>query len=1173
MLKYTNLKHTIQFDRCAKTLMQVAGLAIFTLLSPALTKVVLADLASLNKSFSPTTINPGEKSTLKITIFNAANRPLTNVNLTDNMPALAGANIKVASPATISNTCGGTVTGAAGSSTIQLTGGTVGAAIAGTPTSCVITVEVSSTTSGTLTNTIPANALQNAENDSNGQGASGNLEILSIKALTVSNAFSPQTIFTGGNSNYTVTINNPNVGLNQPNTSVNVPLPANVTLNGTPTSNCGGTFTGTSFTGGTIPGAANTTAPGRCVLTFPVTSNTAGSVSITVPANTITTDRGVTNPAASGSSTLNVQQSGTDLPLGLSKSFTPLAEDGSATLDINISNPNTIDITDISLTDNLPTGMTILPTTGFPSTTCTPGTVATTTSSVTLTNGKVPKSVTAAGTCKISVRVTTNQGSGTALANTITIGAITTTQGVSNSAAATATATVTPALVLGKTIAPNVILPNAPSDLTLTIKNNSAKAATGVQLLDTFPTGLKLFNPVGGTVTSCGTPTITAVPDGTTIQISGATIAPGATCTVVRKVTSSDTGGVYVNKILKNTLTSDQGWTEKNDRSATLMVQSGFSLKKQFNPSTVTPNTPSVLVVTLSNDTDNPITGATVTDTLPSTTLIAADPASATSCSTGTVTATPRTNILKITGATVPARVSGVTGICTFNAYVVSTSTGAKNNSIGANSATTNQGLTNIQAANATLTVQAMTVGITKAFSPTDQIDGGDPITLVVRLSNQNNVPLDNATFTDNMPVGMQVFTTPNPTSTCGGTFTATPGASSFNFTGGLIPSVGSCDIRLQITSVKSGNLTNTIPPSSVTTLQGATNSQSAAKSLTVLPSVAVQKVFTPTAVNQGQISTLALDLLNSTTSSLGGAALTDHFPVGLVVADTPAVTNACGGTVTATPGAGSITLSGGTIPGSSSCRVTVVVKATQAGTLSNTIPIGGLVTSAGLQNKKPTTATIDVTAVVANNPNLILLKRITKINNVAIGKAANGSAIDFTTVVPQPDNASTPRDESGDASNPNWVANYPKGAIDGGVIKSGDTVEYTIYFLSTGNTAVKNANICDWVPSNTTFVPDTYGTGKGIELAIGSTVSQLSNVPDGDRGDFFNVGAIVPGAYPSGTATKLNCATPTGNDGAVVVNLVNTALLAPNDQLPNATAAGTPGNSYGFVRFVSKVK
>jgi uncharacterized repeat protein (TIGR01451 family) len=375
------------------------------------------------------------------------------------------------------------------------------------------------------------------------------------------------------------------------------------------------------------------------------------------------------------------------------------------------------------------------------------------------------------------------------------------------------------------------------------------------------------------------------------------------------------------------------------------------------------------------------------------------------------------------------------------------------------------------------------------------------------------------------------------------------------------------------VTSVKSGNLTNVIPLNSVTTLQGATNPQPASKSLTVLPSVAVQKSFTPTTLDQGQTSTLAIDLFNSNTFLLNGAALTDTFPAGLVVANPPALTNACGGTVNIAPGDGSLVLSGGKIPASGSCRITVAVKATQAGTLTNTIPMGGLVTSSGLQNKKPTVATIQVTPVAASDPNLILLKRITKINNAPTGKAVDGSAIDFTAVVAQPDNALTPRDESGDATNAGWPINYPKGAIDGGVIKPGDEVEYTIYFLSAGGKPVTNANFCDWVPKNTSFVPDAYGVGKGIQLAIGSTINTFTNVPDGDRGVFYSPNSVPPTTYPNGTTIKLNCATPAGTEGAVVVNLVNNSLTASENQLPNSTAAGTPVNSYGFVRFKSTVK
>jgi uncharacterized repeat protein (TIGR01451 family) len=223
--------------------------------------------------------------------------------------------------------------------------------------------------------------------------------------------------------------------------------------------------------------------------------------------------------------------------------------------------------------------------------------------------------------------------------------------------------------------------------------------------------------------------------------------------------------------------------------------------------------------------------------------------------------------------------------------------------------------------------------------------------------------------------------------------------------------------------------------------------------------------------------------------------------------------------------------------------------------------------------------------SVSVTPPELILLKRITKINGVTSAKAANGTLIDLTAVVAQPDNPLTVRNESNDATNTGWITNYPKGAIDAGVIKSGDLIEYTIYFLSIGGQPVTNANFCDWVPKNTSFVPDAYGLGRGIQLAIGSILNTFTNVPDynpnasapflasNDRGMFLSPGAAPPTNYPDNTTYKLNCMNPMGVDGAVVVNLVNNALAAPENQLPNATAAGTPGNSYGFVRFVSKVK
>ena len=257
-----------------------------------------------------------------------------------------------------------------------------------------------------------------------------------------------------------------------------------------------------------------------------------------------------------------------------------------------------------------------------------------------------------------------------------------------------------------------------------------------------------------------------------------------------------------------------------------------------------------------------------------------------------------------------------------------------------------------------------------------------------------------------------------------------------------------------------------------------------------------------------------------------------------------------------------------------------VIVDKTKLNTIT-VDPINGAVTvdisfkaidNAGKESANTANAIVPFTA--SNTPELILLKRITLINGIITGKTLTGAPIDLTQVVAQPDNPATPRNESGDASNANWpTVTYPKGAIDAGAIKSGDTIEYTIYFLSGGQAPVTNANFCDWVPKNTTFVPNSYGLGRGIQLAIGSIVKTFTNVPDGDRGVFYNPGAIPPVTYPDANTFKLNCMSPDGTDGAVVVNLVNNTLAAPENQLPNATAAGTPGNSYGFVRFVSKVK
>jgi uncharacterized repeat protein (TIGR01451 family) len=204
------------------------------------------------------------------------------------------------------------------------------------------------------------------------------------------------------------------------------------------------------------------------------------------------------------------------------------------------------------------------------------------------------------------------------------------------------------------------------------------------------------------------------------------------------------------------------------------------------------------------------------------------------------------------------------------------------------------------------------------------------------------------------------------------------------------------------------------------------------------------------------------------------------------------------------------------------------------------------------------------ITTVGQNNngtvaPNLILVKRITAINGVEVAGFVDdpGSTDDNISTFPSP------------------TSTYLRGAINGGLVRPGDVLEYTIYFLSNGGAPVTNVSICDFAPANSTFVSNAFngmspedtgglpGVDRGIALGLSTTsfptapTAYLSNVQDGDRAQFF----------PPGTTPPVSCS-GINSSGAVVINVVTSPT-----NLPPATATNTPANSYGFIRFRARVQ
>ena len=218
------------------------------------------------KAFTPSTITLGANSTLIVTLTNPTGTALTGVSLTDSFPA----GLVVATAPNLTNTCGGTAAGSAGSNVLSLTSGS----LAGNG-SCSVAVVVTTAVAGPyLNSTGPI-----ASSAGPGTAATATLTVTAPTPPPVAvKAFAPSTITAGANSTLTVTLTNP-AATALTGLAFTDNFPAGLVVSITPnlTSTCGGTATGTAgsasliLTGGSLAGNAIYT------VTVLVTSATAGA--------------------------------------------------------------------------------------------------------------------------------------------------------------------------------------------------------------------------------------------------------------------------------------------------------------------------------------------------------------------------------------------------------------------------------------------------------------------------------------------------------------------------------------------------------------------------------------------------------------------------------------------------------------------------------------------------------------------------------------------------------------------------------------------------------------------------------------------------------------------------------------------------------------------------------
>lgn len=384
-----------------------------------------------------------------------------------------------------------------------------------------------------------------------------------------------------------------------------------------------------------------------------------------------------------------------------------------------------------------------------------------------------------------------------------------------------------------------------------------------------------------------------------------------------------------------------------------------------------------------------------------------------------------------------------------------------------------------------------VTPQLDKSFSPSS-ISAGSTSTLTLTVTNTADLkPKTPFSFTDNLPTGLTLASSPDASTTCGtGSVSAVPLGNSLALAGGgLALDQVSCTVSVKVTSGTVGQYVN--GPANITSI-GLNPPSNVTLAVTAAPVAALSTIKTVSTVNGAAANTSTIvkpgDLItyNLATTNSGGApgttTLHDAVPANTTYASTSEGWSCLTGAVAGTDCTQTITVAqGGTV----TRQYTVLVNAQLNGGASHVVNVA--------------TGSSCSTAC-SPPPNPIVIPAT--LNTVKSLATVNGIPATATTVV-----------------------------------RSGDQLTYRLVTTNSGGQS-GSTTINDSVPANTTYT----GTGEGWSCAsgsgAGSPCSQNTSVPFGSSTTLFytvTVSANIPVGETSiaNQATASSCSTacsPTPN-------------------------------------------
>lgn len=512
-----------------------AGLVVA---DPAMADLEIEPPPTFAKVFDPDTIFAAGVSTLRFTIDNSDSAlAADDLEFTDTLPA----GVVITSPAVTSNTCGGTLTAIAGSGSIDLTAGSVGAG-----TNCAIEVDVTSIVSG-----MHVNLTGDLTSTSGNSGtATDTLTVVPSADVSVTKTDGVTTATPGGSVTYTIVVSNAGPS-DDPSVTVADTFPAALTC--TYTSVAAGGATGNTAAGAgdlsdtlSMPTGSSVTYTASCTIASGATGTLSNTASITPSIN----DPVPGNNSATDGDTVLVPE--TDLSITKSDSPDPTIAGQTITYTLVVTNNGPSDSTGSTITDGLPAGVSFASSAdcveAAGTVSCAIGALA------------------PAASQMASFVVNVDSGPSTVISNTATVAA---NEGDPDSGnnSATEETTVNTQPGFSKAFDPNPLPAGDTAVLTFTIDNStSTVAATALDFTDNLPADVVIASPANDS-TTCTGGTLTAVAGTGTITYTGGTVAAMGSCTVSVDVTSS-VPGMYEN--VTGDLTSSLG--NSGTASATLDV-------------------------------------------------------------------------------------------------------------------------------------------------------------------------------------------------------------------------------------------------------------------------------------------------------------------------------------------------------------------------------------------------------------------------------------------------------------------------------------------------------------------------------------------------------------------------------------------------------------------------